>query len=337
MIKSILAISFAVVTVFAATNVYAERAASIDYDFVSRPENVPKEFDASTGATLRFLAIKAIDGSRVDAALWQPANKSATMTTLIVGVHGSGGNFFSGSPMASVSPLLAAKGYGVMTISMRWHDELRNADNFFDGRRDIEAAIYTARALGYQTLVLWGHSLGSIHVQFYTANAWDRDTKAVVLSGMFANLPWKSRYMLVQNEDAFRALSEAAMKSLREGEERELLSLRMRRTGSDEEPLTGQHFLTYRTEASSAADSTFWIKRVPRPILMLRDAGDATIAPFEPYMLLSAATSAGSLVPSIKYVMLPIPLGINPRGHQFLDNERSLVEAITGWLAEQHL
>src|SRR5256885_8325312 len=63
-----------------------------------------------------------------------------------------------------------------------------------------------------------------------------------------------------------------------------------------EEPLTGQHFLTYRTEASSAADSTYWIKRVPRPILMLRDAGDATIAPFEPYMLLSAATSAGSLV-----------------------------------------
>src|SRR5215470_5931212 len=34
----------------------------------------------------------------------------------------------------------------------------------------IEAAVYTARALGYQTLVLWNHSLGNIHVQYYAAN-----------------------------------------------------------------------------------------------------------------------------------------------------------------------
>jgi pimeloyl-ACP methyl ester carboxylesterase len=298
---------------------------------------VPQDLEAPAGATLRFLAIKAIDETRVGAALWQPAGKPAAETTLIVGVHGSGGNFFSGSPMASVSPLLATKGYGVMTISMRWHGELRNVDNFLEGRRNIEAAVYTARSLGYQTLVLWGHSLGSTHVQFYAANTWDRDTKAVVLSGMFANLPWKSRHMLVQNEDAFRSLSEEAMKSLREGKERELLSARMRLTATVEETLTGEHFLTYRTEASSAADSTYWIKRVPRPILMLRDAGDATIAPFEPYMLLSAATSAGSLVPNIKYTVVPNPRGINPRGHQFLDNEQPLVETITGWLADQKL
>ena len=31
--------------------------------------------------------------------------------------------------------------------------------------RDIEAAVYTARALGYRTLVLYGHSLGNIHVK----------------------------------------------------------------------------------------------------------------------------------------------------------------------------
>jgi pimeloyl-ACP methyl ester carboxylesterase len=273
--------AFAVVAALGAAKVSAERAAGVDYDFIDRPANLPANFQASPGTDLRFLAIKAIDGFRVDAALWQPADKPVAATTLIVGVHGSGGNFVSGSPMTSISPLLAAKGYGVMTISMCWRDELRDTDNFFEGRRDIEAAVYTARALGYQTLVLWGHSLGSIHVQYYAANTWDSDTKAVVLSGMFANLPWKSRHMLVQNEDTFRALSEAAMKSLREGKERELLSLRMRSTQTNEGPLTGQHFLTYRTEASSTADSTYWIRRVPWPILMLRDAGDATIAPFE--------------------------------------------------------
>jgi pimeloyl-ACP methyl ester carboxylesterase len=340
-IRIILA-SFAFVAILGVAKVCAERAAGVDYDFIDRPANLPADFQASRGTNLRFLAIKAIDGFRVDAALWQPEANSPSSTTLIVGVHGFGGNFFSGSPIAAVSPLLAANGYGVLTISTRWHDELRNSDNFFEVRRDIEAAVYTARALGYQTLVLWGHSLGNIHVQYYAANTWDPDIKAVVLSGMFANLPWKSRYMLMQNEDAFQRLSQAALKSLRDGKERELLPLRMRRTGNEDEPVTGRHFLTYRSEASSAADGTYWIKRIPRPILMVRDAGDAIIAPFEPYALLSAATSPGSLVPAIEYVLIPNLKDPNPapyslRGHQFVDNREPLASTVIRWLRAGHL
>jgi len=332
----VVVVSFAVIGLFAATCAYAERAASIEYDFIDRPANLPEAFNASSGATPRFLAIKAIDGFRVDAALWQPLDKPVAATTLIVGVHGSGGNF-SGAPIGSISPLLAAKGYGVLTISTRQHDKLINTDNIVEVRRDIEAAVYTARALGYTTLVLYGHSLGNIQVQYYAANNWEHDIKAVVLSGMFGNLPWKSRNVLVQNEEAFHALSEAALKSLREGQERETLSLQMRRTEGVQEPLTGQHFLSYRTEASSTADGTYWIKRIPRPVLMVRDAADAVIAPFEPYMLLSAATSTGSLVPSIKYVLVPNSKGPNPRGHQFLDNFGPLTDTITAWLAGQRL
>src|SRR5258707_9655902 len=93
--------------------VRAERAAGVDYDFIDRPANLPASFQASPGINLRFLAIKAIDGFRVDAALWQPETQPPSSTTLIVGVHGVGGNAFSDSPIASVSPLLAAKGYGV--------------------------------------------------------------------------------------------------------------------------------------------------------------------------------------------------------------------------------
>jgi pimeloyl-ACP methyl ester carboxylesterase len=327
--------SLAVMTALAGA-VHAESAASIDYSFVERPANLPAGFEAPGGASLKFLAIKAIDGFRVDAALWQPAQKAVAATTLIVGVHGSGGNF-AGPPISSISPLLAGKGYGVLTISTRQHDSLINTDNFVEVRRDIEAAVFTARALGYRTLVLYGHSLGNIHIQYYAANTWDADVKAVVLSGTFANLPWKSRHMLVQNEDAYRALLEAALKSLREGHERDVLPFRMRRTENVEEPVTGQHFLSYRAEASSTADGTYWIKRIPKPILIVRDAGDAIVAPFEPYMLLSAATATGSLVPNVKYVSVPNPKGPNPRGHGFLDNRQPLTDVITGWLAERHL
>jgi pimeloyl-ACP methyl ester carboxylesterase len=334
--KVLPAVTFVLIAAFSGAQVRAERAASIDYDFVERPANLPQSFAAPAGVTLRFLAIKTIDGERVDAALWQPTSKAVAATTLIVGVPGSGGSF-AGEPVGLVSPALAAKGYGVLGINTRQRGERRNTDNFLDIRRDIEAAVYTARALGYRALVLYGHSLGNIQVQYYAANNWDTDVKAVVLSAMFANLPWRSRYMQVADEDRFRLLTEAAFKALREGKERELLPLRMRRTRTEEEPLTGQHFLSYRAEASSTADGTYWIKRIPRPILMVRDAGDAISAPFEPYQLLSAATSAGSLVPNIKYIGLPNPKGTNPRGHHFLDNTEPLAETISAWLAEQRL
>ena len=111
----------------------------------------------------------------------------------------------------------------------------------------------------------------------------------------------------------------------------------MRWLGGVETPVTAQHFLTYRDERTSAADGTYWIPLIPRPILIVRDEADGLVLPFEPYMLLSAARAEGSLVPSVKYV-----LGHNHRppsreGHQFTDNTDALVDAVLAWLEEQHL
>lgn len=143
--------------------------------------------------------------------------------------------------------------------------------------------------------------------------------------------------MQIQDEDKFRLLSEAALKSLREGKEQEIMPLRMRRTATQEEPLTAEHFLTYRREETAGADGPYWIRRVPRPILMVRDAGDGIIPAFEPYTLLSSASSPGSLTPGIKYVILPDAKGPNPAGHFFADNGEPLTQTIAGWLADQHL
>jgi hypothetical protein len=70
---------------------------------------------------------------------------------------------------------------------------------------------------------------------------------------------------------------------------------------------------------------------------MVRDQGDATIQPFEPYMLLSAARASRALVPSIKYVLRPNPKGPNLGGHRFADNQETLVNTIIGWLQELKL
>lgn len=327
----LLALSMAV----AGSGAAAERAAGIEYKFVARPADAPAEYDAPAGIGLRFLAIKAIDGSRVDAALWQPGNRPVNATPLVISVHGSGGTFH-GNPNGFLTRGLAAKGYGALGINTRQSSKRVNTDSFLEVRRDLEAAVYTARALGYRTLVLHGHSLGNIQVQFYAATNWEQDIKAVILTGMFGNLPWKSRHLLVQDEQNWRELLEAALKGLREARDEEVMPVRMLWITGEKVPMTSRHFLTYRSETTSTADGTYWIRRVPYPILMVRDEGDAIVQAFEPYMLLSAATTPGSLVPAIKYVMLPNKAR-GPAEHSFVNNREPLLDVVARWLAERGL
>ena len=314
----------------------SKRAAGIDYDEVARPSGLPENFRAPDGCDLRFLAIDAIDGFRIDGALWQPQSRKPADTTLVVHIHGSGSNHVN-PPSSALGAGLAATGRAMLAISTRQHDALVATENFFDISRDIGAAVHTGRALGYRRIVLQGHSLGTIQVMFYAATNWDGDIKAVSLLAGFGNLPWKTRTILVQNEDEFKAMTDAAMRSLRAGRPEEILPLPMGWFTDKKMPVSARHFLTYRRAEFSAADGTFWIRRVPLPILMVRNEADGVVQPFEPYMLLSAAHAEGSLVESIKYVLLPDRRPPSLEGHSFRGNETLLMATLAAWLDERHL
>ncbi len=311
-------------------------AASITYEETPRPLGLPDDLQPLPDVNLRFLSINAIDGFKIAAALWQPRGKPAGSTTLLIQVHGSGGNLAS-VQLRATARALSAQGYAALSISTRQHDQHVNTDNFFEIRRDIEAAIVAAKALGYGAIVLQGQSLGSAQVAFYAATDWDPAIKGLILTGAIARLAWKARHILIQDEDNYRALAQAARDAVRAGRPKATLPIPMRWIGGWQAPVTGQHFLTYRDEAASAADTTFWIARIPRPILLVRDAADSVVLPFEPYMLLSAARAEGSLVPEIRYVLLPNPRPPSVEGHTFADNTGPLAEAIASWLAERGL
>jgi pimeloyl-ACP methyl ester carboxylesterase len=314
----------------------AQVAASIEFDVAPRPAGLPDDMQALPGASLKFLSIKAIDGFKIDAALWQPDNAQPDRTTMIVQVHGSGSNLAE-LPLRAVARALSQRGYAALSISTRQHDANVNTDNFFDVRKDIEAAVATAKALGYGSIVLEGHSLGTIQVQYYAATNWDPAIKAVILTGPFGKLPWKSRNIIIQNEDIYRQLGDAARSAVAAGRPADILALKMPYLNGRQTPVTAQHFLTYRDEHSSAADGTYWIARIPHPILLLRDQADGTVLPFEPHMPVSAAHAEGSLVPDITYEVVPDQHPPGPAGHVFTDNTRPLVEAVSAWLAKQHL
>jgi pimeloyl-ACP methyl ester carboxylesterase len=75
----------------------------------------------------------------------------------------------------------------------------------------------TAKALGYTSVVLEGHSLGTVQVEYYAATNWDPAIKAVILTGPFGKLPWKSRNIIIQNEDIYKELTAAARGALKAG------------------------------------------------------------------------------------------------------------------------
>jgi hypothetical protein len=73
------------------------------------------------------------------------------------------------------------------------------------------------------------------------------------------------------------------------------------------------------------------------PILLVCDQSDGLIQPFEPYELLAAVNSEGSLAPSIDYVLLPDVKPMSLKGHYFDGNEQPLADAVTKWLGDRRL
>jgi len=86
----------------------AQIAASIEYEDPPPAGGLPDDMQAPPGGSLRFLSIKALDGFRVQAALWQLGDKAPAETTIIVQMHGSGGNLAS-LPVRTIARALSAK------------------------------------------------------------------------------------------------------------------------------------------------------------------------------------------------------------------------------------
>ena len=309
--------------------------ASIEYEAARPPDGLPDDMEPLPGVSLGYLAIKAIDSFIVHAALWQPENKPPAETTIIVQVHGSGGNLAS-LPLRVIARALSAQGYAALSISTRQHDEHVNTDNFFEVRRDIEAAIVTAKALGYRSIILQGHSLGTVQVAFFAAIDWDTAIKAVILTGAFGKLPWKSRHILIQDEEKYRVLAGASRSS--KGRHK-------RRNSADQHALDRRHRdadngATLSDLSGRAGERSRWHVLDPPHTKANPDCARRRRWRCAAVRAIHAAqrcAGGGSLVPSIKYVLVPDRRPPSREGHSFTDNTDTLADAVAAWVVEQQL
>src|SRR5215471_15777897 len=108
----------------------AHVAASIAYEETPRPQGLPDDLQPLPDVSLRFLSINAIDGFKIVAALWQPRAKPAASTTLLVQVHGSGGNLAS-VQLRATARTLSAQGFAALSISTKTARRARQHGQFF--------------------------------------------------------------------------------------------------------------------------------------------------------------------------------------------------------------
>jgi pimeloyl-ACP methyl ester carboxylesterase len=306
-------------------------AASIKFDIVPRDKGARSEILSGGKSTVTPLVLHTLDGQTCDALLRHPASVPVSDARIVLMVHGSGSSHQQ-APQADLGHRLAARGFASLAFDTRQHDDRMCMDNFYAIRHDIDAAIFTARALGYRHIFLQGHSLGNIQVQFYAATNWDEDIRGVILLAAFANLPWKTKNILVRNDAHFDRLVVEALAAVHEGDCGKRLENQITYYDGSSGAVTAQHFLTYRFEQTSTADGTQWIKRVPYPVLIVRNASDSLIADAETTALFEAAKSDASLVRSLDYVTLPSSLPASLDGHCFVGNEEALAETVCRWL-----
>jgi pimeloyl-ACP methyl ester carboxylesterase len=283
----------------------------------------PNELPA--GIKAQGYDVFALDGQDNLAVHFQP-EKVAPGAPLVMCVHGSGGSVFK-EPVWTIAGGLAANGVPAFAINTRQHDEGVNRDVFSDSIRDIEAAWWVARDLGHTRIVLLGHSLGTVQISFFAANTWHKAIAGVVLTGMPANLPWKSRNILIGDEKLYAELRDEALAAVRAGDFDRVLSRPMPWLGRAT-PATSGHFLSYRDAEIAAPRSIEWVTRLPYPVLMVRDAHDAVINAFEANEMAVAARRG--YASAVTAVTLDSKAGSN--GHLFEGSRPALVETIAGWV-----
>ncbi|WP_420236970.1 alpha/beta hydrolase [Telmatobacter bradus] len=332
-------------------------AATVEYETIPTPTLPPNgqpgigidQMKALPGSTLTYLSIKTVDGVKNKAALWRPVNKAAADTTMIISVHG-GGNDFTQVPVRALGIGLSPQGYAVLAINDRQSgSENESRDNFYDISTDIDAALQTAKAMGYRRIVIHGQSLGSTHVLFYAATHWDPVIQGVIVSAAMANLPW-ANHNKYGNADVYQLRRKAAHEALKAGKRSERMQidkgpsspvLENHDTNPGDMPFvpesSAQFFVTYEDYLSAGADSTYWIHRIPHPVLVVRSESDGLERSIEGTWLLSAARDEGSLVPDMTYAVVPDTHPPSAEGHAFVYNADQYVDIVQKWLAARHL
>lgn len=142
-----------------------------------------------------FLKIKTADNIELAGILYEPIDKT---NRIVLHVHGLAGNFYENSFVDCQAKTYIQNGYSYFTFNNRgngYFNELRKNDNnvvsyinggaafenFEDCYLDIKSAVDYVKSLGYNEIILQGHSYGCNKAVYYYYKSKDPSISNIIL------------------------------------------------------------------------------------------------------------------------------------------------------------
>lgn len=281
-----------------------------------------------------LVRVRTRDGVFLDGVIAEPRRPR---NVALVWVHGLGSVFSSGQPLIrALSARLNAAGIAYVKLNNRGHDSVTRGgkrfvgaafERFGDSVDDIRTAIALARRLGYERVILAGHSTGANKVVHYAAQGRDRRVIGLILLGPVADVAAEmkqvgrrelERRVAVAERIARRDPDALVPRAFGFWSARRYLSLY--RPGGPEDV-----FPYYRPGARWTA-----LRRVRLPIAAIIGGGDE-------YLDRPASTLLAAFALNATRARSFTGIAIPRARHGFQDHEDELARAMVRWIRAQRL
>lgn len=279
------------------------------------------------------------DGIELDSILFEP---QSTTKKIVIHVHGKEGHFIQNHFVTTMGKTYPEVGYAFLTFNNRGHDyiadllkksangyEWQQGGSVFDDIEefplDIEGVIQYVKKLGFEEIILQGHSLGPHKISYYLSQNPNHSVSKVIFLTT-ADI----HYLLDTTVKDWRGFSIKAKELIDQGKERELMPV----TLWSNCPVSAKTFWSYTKpdtntfifNAAYPSDEFKHFNKITIPILVINPENDFSTGtdPEKMILLLKEQTTSSALETHL----------MKDAVHNFLGKEGELIKIITDWLAE---
>ncbi len=289
------------------------------------------------GVNISIHKIYSEDGLELDALLFEPAKKTKK---IIIHIHGKEGHFIQNHFVTYMGYTYPGAGYAFLTFNNRGHDYMADMlqkashgyqwtthgsayEQIEEAPLDIDGAITYAQSLGYEEIILQGHSLGPHKICYYLANSPKHLVSKVILITT-ADI----HYQLEASVPEWQKYVGVAKLMIDQGQGGELMPIRLWSNG----PVSAQTYWHY-----TRPDSNTWVfnfsvpeiefrhfTKVRQPMLVIvpeNDNANGTPQKKAMEMLRSKTVSSDFTCVIVENAV-----------HNFASKEQELVSEVMKWL-----
>jgi pimeloyl-ACP methyl ester carboxylesterase len=285
---------------------------------------------AQTNIKPEFVQLKTADGITLHGLLWTPASGTARIGIVIAA--GAGSEFFDDF-LVKLGEGFASAGYIALSMNRRDHAAEQWYYNFEPSAMDHKYMADVLTARGAQTIILAGHSYGTLTGPYYVTASNDARVKAIILYGPHGYKRDGVMRSFGSPDDYNHAVAKAK-EMVTAGRGAETFLLPPIRPGGRPRPSSYETFLNRLGPETKAVPVEIISKVLGRPILAMRDPADPYLATIPP-----AQQQLQEANENLEYVLLPDIRGgrADPAAHQFRGREEEVLRTTLEWLKKHKL